>query len=199
MNHLKRYNAKEVILTDCDGVLLDWEPVFHDWMDRNGYDQENPGHYKMNHVYGIERAESAKLIREFNDSDEISKLPELRDAKEGVAQLVAQGYTFVCITSLSLNKESIQRRIDNLESVFGKGVFEDVISLDTGADKDEILSDFNYDNFWWIEDKDSNAVEGLNHGLRPILINHEHNEGFTTTGDLKRVDTWAEIVKLVTS
>jgi FMN phosphatase YigB (HAD superfamily) len=25
------------ILTDCDGVLLDWETAFHDWMVNKGY------------------------------------------------------------------------------------------------------------------------------------------------------------------
>lgn len=187
-----KYNARRVILTDCDGVLLDWEVAFHNWMERRGYSKENPGYYSMNHVYGINQKETKRLITEFNNSSAISELPTFRDARTGVATLLDAGYTFVCITSLSLDPDSRKDRIRNLNDRFGVDAFDDVICLDTGADKDEILAEFSYDNFWWIEDKWENAVEGLNHGLRPILINHDHNQGRVEPG-VFRAETWKDI------
>ena len=42
---------KKIILTDCDGVLLDWEPAFYDWMQSKGYDAKNEGIYEMEDVF----------------------------------------------------------------------------------------------------------------------------------------------------
>ena len=30
----------KVILTDCDGVLLNWEYAFHCWMDAHGFKRQ---------------------------------------------------------------------------------------------------------------------------------------------------------------
>ena len=34
----------KVILTDCDGVLLNWEYAFITWMKRHGYSEVENGH-----------------------------------------------------------------------------------------------------------------------------------------------------------
>ena len=31
---------EKIILTDCDGVLLNWEQGFHHWMIRHGYEMK---------------------------------------------------------------------------------------------------------------------------------------------------------------
>ena len=35
----------KVILTDIDGVVLDWETSFYEWMSNKGYDAKNAGVY----------------------------------------------------------------------------------------------------------------------------------------------------------
>ena len=49
--------SDKVILTDCDGVLLDWEYAFGQWMKRHNYEVVNPGNYKMDVKYGLSREE----------------------------------------------------------------------------------------------------------------------------------------------
>ena len=186
----------KVILTDCDGVLLDWEKEFHGWMKQHGYQLHNTGIYEMSQAYGIPKRECKRLIQEFNESAWMGFLPALRDARSGVARLVEAGYTFVCITSLSLDEKARLLRISNLKNIFGKNVFDDVICLDTGADKDEALAPYKGSGMWWIEDKPENANTGSALGLKSILIEHEHNKDQKFDG-VARVNTWAELVDVV--
>lgn len=184
------------IITDCDGVLLDWEKEFHGWMKQHGYRLHNTGVYEMDQAYGIPKRECKRLIQEFNESAWMGFLPALRDARSGVAKLVEAGYTFIVITSLSLDEKAKMLRISNLKNIFGKNVFNDVICLDTGADKDEALAPYKDSGMWWLEDKPENANTGSALGLKSILIEHEHNKDQKFDG-VARVNTWAELVDVV--
>lgn len=186
----------KTILTDCDGVLLDWEAAYHNWMAQHGYTLVKPGVYEMEVAYGISKKESKNLIKVFNESAWMGFLPALRDARSGVARLVEAGYEFVCITSLSLDEKARMLRISNLKNIFGKDVFVDVVCLDTGADKDEELVKYQNSGLYWIEDKTENAECGLKYGLKSILITHEHNKDCNNK-DIVRCDTWAEIVNTI--
>ena len=186
----------KTILTDCDGVLLDWETAYHGWMAQHGHTLVNPGVYEMDVAYGISRAESKQLIKVFNESAWMGFLPALRDARSGVARLVEHGYRFVCITSLSLDEKARMLRISNLKNIFGKDVFVDVVCLDTGADKDAALEPYRDSGLWWIEDKVENAECGYNLGLRTVLIAHEHNNKPFSAG-IVRVEHWSEIADLI--
>lgn len=180
----------KVILTDCDGVLLDWETAFYDWMKSIGYDVENEGVYDMARVFAMEKTSIKRLIREFNNSAWMGFLKPLRDARSGVARLAEAGYEFHCITSLSLDPNTKQLRQQNLDNVFGKGVFSELICLDTGADKDDVLSQYALSELYWLEDKIENAECGKKFGLKPILISHEHNK---EAENITRLDTWKDI------
>ena len=78
----------KIILTDCDGVCLDWEAGFTDWMNINkGYKVVESGVYDIAVMYGIEKAEGKRLIREFNNSAWMSSLHALRDSRSGIANI----------------------------------------------------------------------------------------------------------------
>ena len=190
----------KVILTDCDGVLLNWEASFTTWMAQKGYNKIDADEYDVAKSYGLSKAESKPLVRQFNESAWMGYLPALRDARSGVAKLVELGYEFVCITSLSLDENAKKARVKNLQSIFGKDVFtaENVVCLDTGADKDEALAEYAGLGLWWIEDKTENAKLGVAMGLKTILVNHGHNQDCDNT-NIKRVANWAEIVSIVTA
>lgn len=192
----KMVETGKVILTDCDGVLLDWENSFHAWMKEHGHERVVEGVYEMEIAYGIPKAVCKELVREFNESAWMCCLPALRDSRSGVAKLVEAGYTFVCITSLSLDPYAKQLRVENLEKVFGEGVFDDVVCLDTGADKDEALAPYKDTGLYWIEDKTENAVLGSDLGLNTILINHAHNSDCDDKR-ITKVDNWAQISNLI--
>ena len=106
------------------------------------------------------------------------------------------GYTFICITSLSLDENAYKLREMNLQKMFGKTAFSKLICLDTGADKDEALAPYAGTNCYWLEDKVENASAGLRFGLRPILIEHGHN--MNADVEYPIVKNWLEVYKQIT-
>ena len=194
-----KWRQDKTILVDCDGVLLDWEYAFDNWMARHDYKVCVTGNYLMDVKYGLEKPEAKRLIRMFNESATIRKLPPLRDAIHYVKLLHERhGYVFHAITSLSNDTYSQHLRTKNLRELFGNTVFEKYTYLDTGADKDEALEEYRNTGCWWVEDKPQNAVVGHNAGLNSILMDHDHNRDFEHP-EVKRVDCWQEIYQLVLS
>jgi len=168
---------KKIILTDADGVLLNWEFAFNCWMEEHGF-KTTKGYqfkYDMAERYGIPKEQVKTLIRQFNESATIGFLPALRDAVQYVTKLADEGWEFHCITSLSKNKYAKSLRQKNLDKLFGKGVFTKLICLGTGDDKDDTLAQYEGSKLWWIEDKPVNCEAGLKAGLKPILVEHGHN------------------------
>ena len=182
---------KNLVLTDIDGVMLDWEGAFHDWMEAKGFQRNGIATYDMHVAYGQKKSHVKALISEFNNSAWMCCLKPLRDAVDGVQRIADAGYRFGAITSLSLDPYAGELRKQNLNNLFGD-VFEFVTCLDTGADKDEALMPWKNSGLFWIEDKPENAKLGADLGLKSLLIRHEHNAWFDYNG-VKKVDTWAQV------
>ena len=195
-----KYKNKKLILTDADGCLLDWEWAFNVWMQEHGF-EEVPGsklNYDMSIRYGIPREQVVKLIRIFNESAAIGFLPAQRDAMYYVKKLVEKfGYQFHCITSLSLDPNAQRLREMNLKKLFGEYAFERIVCLDTGADKDEALQEYEGTGLHWIEDKWSNAECGYKYGLQPLVLEHGHNMSKYHPG-ITILKNWKEIYTHIT-
>tara|TARA_B100000963_G_scaffold7590_1_gene5985 strand:- start:335 stop:931 length:597 start_codon:yes stop_codon:yes gene_type:complete len=193
-------NKDKIILTDCDGVILDWEEGFSVWMEHHGHKKVDGYQYLYNigERYGMPSEAGNKLVKQFNESAAIGFLPPLRDAQFFVKKLHEQHqYKFICITSLSLDPYARQLRMRNLKKLFGDAFLE-VICLDTGADKDDILMEYGtkYPGNYWIEDKPENVNWGIDAGLNGILVEHGHNMDYT--GQANVVLNWEEIYNLIT-
>ena len=183
---------EKTILTDCDGVLLDWEYAFDAWMARHGYTIKVENVYDMTIKYGLEKLECKRLVRMFNESAWVRRLPPLRDAIKYVKKLHEEhGYVFHAITSLSNDQYAQHLRTKNLRELFGDTAFETYVYLDTGADKDDALAPYEGTGCVWVEDKVENVDLGQRLGLDGFLIAHEHNADYA--GTAKRVCGWKEI------
>lgn len=190
----------KIILTDCDGVLLNWEYAFCTWMEQHGYTQIANGnhYYDLSERFAIEKQEARRLVKIFNESAAIGFLPALRDAMFYVKRLHEEhGYVFHCITSLSKDENAQELRTMNIRKLFGKTAFEKFIYLDTGADKDEVLEQYRGKGYYWIEDKITNAVVGHKIGLRSLLMEHGHNMDFEHE-EIPRVTSWKEVYEIIT-
>ncbi len=190
---------KKIILTDADGVILDWEYAFDIWMQEHGFQKQEGGQlvYNIGKRYGIDMEQGKKLIKIFNESAAIGFLPALRDSMYYVKRLHEEhGYVFHCITSLSKDENAQKLRTMNLQKLFGKTAFEKFIYLDTGADKDEVLDQYRNKGYFWIEDKITNAVAGQERGLKSLLVEHGHNMDFDHP-EIPRVKNWREIYDIV--
>ena len=191
---MKKYH--KVILTDCDGVLLNWGYAFDVWMEQKGYLVKDPDAYDVGKVYGLSRTKSKELVRLFNESAAIGFLPPLRDAVEYVRKLHEEhGYVFHVITSLSKDQNAQKLRTKNLRKVFGKTAIEKFVYLDTGADKDVELGEYEGKDYVWIEDKVENAEVGATFGLESILMEHGFN---MDNKEFPLMKNWKEIYEYLT-
>jgi len=192
---------KKLIFTDVDGVLLNWEYAFNEWMEFQGHTpvDDHKDHYNIAKQYSLPSKNIGhNLIRQFNASAAIGFLPPLRDAQQYVEKLTADGYRFVVLTSLSTDKYAKELRTRNLTKLFGD-CFEEIICLATGADKDNALVKLanKYGTGYWIEDKPSNADAGTKAGFNTILIEHRHNLGYE--GDAIIAPLWADVYNIITN
>lgn len=191
----------KLIVTDCDGVLCNWEWAFELWMEEHGH-TVNPEYakaYEMDLRYSISKKESMQLIRLFNESAAIGFLPALRDAAYYVKLLHEKhGYVFDVVTSLSTNTYAQQLRKKNLFKLFGETAFRNFVFLPTNAGKHAALQPYKDTGVWWLEDKIENAVCGAELGMRSLLVAHGHNFSFEHP-EITMVKDWEEIYNIVLS
>lgn len=189
----------KIILTDVDGVLVDWEAHFTRWMAQKGV-EPIPGYehlYRMRERYGFEGEEGDRVVSQFNNSAWTRSHPPLRDAIDGVTRLAKEGYRFHAVTSLSRDEYAVQLREENLRELFGD-VFVKIDCLDTGAPKTEELYELSLEypkGTWWIEDNAKNVDDGIAVGFQGILVGHRFNQGYS--GEAIRLDTWRDIVDTI--
>lgn len=192
-------NKDKIILTDVDGVLLDWEWAAGVWMKERGLVQRKDAknYYNISHQFeNVTDADAKKYTKLFNESAAIGFLPPLRDSVYWVKRLHEEhGYRFRAITSLSTDANAIKLREMNLAKYFGPTVFESIVCLDTGGDKDEALEPYRDSGLFWIEDKVSNADLGHALGLRSVLLEHGHNMRHECPYPIAK--NWREIYDLV--
>jgi len=188
----------KIILVDCDGVLLDWFAIYQIWMRNKGYEiLEGVNNYDVAKCYGIDRSESKKLVRFFNESANMCCLPPLRDAVKYIRKIHEEkGYVFHCITSLSTDPYAVRLREQNIKKLFGETAFDQILCLDTGADKDEALLPYLDSGCIWVEDKVKNAELGDRMGLTALLMDHEYNKDCDNE-DISRVKNWKEIYEMI--
>ncbi len=201
--------SNRIILTDVDGVLLEWEHHFTKWMlQRTLFDERGARYhpyrllpdkqntYEMAERFGLTVEQIRKEIREFNRSAWMGTQRPMLESQTWVKLLAAEGWTFIPITSQTSDIPAQQLRKKRLGELFGDHVFTNYHILGTGADKDSALAEFHDTGLYWVEDKPKNAVAGLKYGLKPILIDHEYNRDFEHP-EVIRVSNWKEIHQIV--
>ena len=201
--------SNRIILTDVDGVLLEWEHHFTKWMlQRTLFDERGARYhpyrllpnkentYEMAERFGLTKSEIRKEIREFNRSAWMATQRPMLESQTWVKLLAAEGWTFIPITSQTSDIPAQQLRKRRLGELFGDHVFTNYHILGTGADKDSALAEFHNTGLYWVEDKPKNAVAGLKYGLKPILIDHPYNRDFEHP-DVIRVSNWKEIHQIL--
>ena len=191
---------KKIIVTDCDGVLLNWEYAFCVWMSQRGYNEIEGGNmeYNIGKRFGMKVSDAIKQVEIFNQSAAMAFLPALRDARYWVKRLHEEhGYDFHCITSMSLDPNAKKLRQMNLDKLFGPTAFPVLECLDTNAPKNAALEKYRDSGYYWIEDKFENAICGQNLGMNPILIEHGWNMHEVVPQGMKKVTTWKELYEHV--
>lgn len=187
----------KIILTDVDGVLLDWETAFEEYATARGYafNQNKRIVYGMDQQLGISQEEASKLIGDFNHSEEFGRIAPYRDSVEYVKRFKDEGWKFIAITTAGEHPYTWPLRRTNLNVVFGDSAIDELHVLPLHGDKGVELVKYKDSRLFWIEDKPSNAVLGYQYGLNPLLMSTTHNDSYR--GGVPRVNTWEEIYKII--
>ena len=192
--------SNRIILTDVDGVLLEWENHFTKWMISRGAKLKNEfkAEYDMQRRF-VDATEDIKLaIREFNKSAWMGTQPPMPESQTWVKLLHAEGWTFIPISSQTSDIPAQELRKRRLEELFGEYAFYNFHILETGQDKDDVLAEFHGTGLWWVEDKWTNALAGLKYGLKPLFIDHPYNREYSHP-DITRVNNWKQIHEIVSN
>ena len=191
--------SNRIILTDVDGVLLEWENHFTKWMISRGYKLKDNfvSEYNMQKRFEDHNLNIKTEIREFNKSAWMGTQPPMPESQTWVKLLHAEGWTFIPISSQTSDIPAQELRKRRLEELFGEYAFYNFHILETGQEKDDVLAEFHGTNLWWIEDKWTNALAGLKYGLKPLFVDHPYNREYSHP-DITRVNNWQDIHKIVT-
>lgn len=186
---------ENVILTDIDGVVLNWFSAFDAWMQDYGYELVDTDGYDISNAYRIPKTEGKKMVRFFNESAHMGYLTPFRDSLHYMKKIHEEkGYVFHAITSQSSNYNAQKLRIMNLQRLFGETLFDKFIILDCGADKNDALEEYRGTDCLWVEDKIENALVGQELGLDSILMEHRHNRH---CNKIPLFRNWKEIYEIV--
>jgi|AntAceMinimDraft_11_1070367.scaffolds.fasta_scaffold36923_3 FMN phosphatase YigB (HAD superfamily) len=172
---------QKIILTDCDGVLVNWNAGFIKYMAELGHVESPDGdqYYRIEDRYGVTSDVALKCITDYNHSPFIATLPAYMDSVKYVKALAEEGFRFVVITSLSSLPDARVYRMENLKNLFGD-IFLEVICIGLGEPKDSVLKSWENSGLFWIEDHIENSEAGHKLGLKSILVQHGHNSKYDT-------------------
>lgn len=183
---------EKIILTDIDGVWLDWEQGFTDYLEKYyKIKRVDTSKYTAHLRWQGDEEQLRQLTWHFNMSAWTRYLKPFRDAQTVVPKLAQEGWKFIGITSMHEDQYSHRLREQNLKDLFGD-VFEKVIVLHTGQDKGEALLPWKDSGYYWIEDKIKNVKLGVQMGLNTIMIRHEYNASYDNP-KVTKVDNWQQI------
>ena len=183
---------EKIILTDVDGVILDWAKGFDQFLEQHyKIKVKDPTQYTAHLRWEGTREQMKTLTWHFNMSAWMRYLEPLRDSVEIIKKLGQEGWKFIAITSMHTDEYSHKLREQNLQDLYGN-VWEKVICLLTGADKDQALLPWKDSGYVWVEDKFTNAVLGADMGLQSVLMKHDFNAYMDDTR-VTKVDNWQQI------
>ncbi len=175
--------SKCPVIFDCDGVLLDWELGFRNWVTCKYTDfcfiGDYPKSWDLSGWIGCSADQAQALIREFNQSEAFGRLLSMPYAARTLYEIERAGHPIYVLTSCSSDSIVRERRMVNLANRFSTEI-QRTICLDLGVPKLETLQAFHkvFGECFWIEDNYQNALAGVEAGHRSFFLHRDHNEAY---------------------
>lgn len=188
---------KKTILTDIDGVLLEFLPSLNQFLreEKNihiSLEQWQKSYWLHDHIGGTEQM-SRRVFIEFSHSRYFREIPAKKCALDVIAKLKDDGWRFIGITAAGQDNPEqdlglVKRnRLDNLEHHFGN-VFEDLFITQHNQCKSDHLK--YYEPTWWIEDSVNNAHIGHAHGHNAIIMKSMYYREEDNKENLPVAESW---------
>lgn len=180
----------KILLTDIDGVVLDWQAHFNDYLDKYYPDQElfDPTVFAQGETTG-------KIIKEFNNTAWIGFLKPWKDSIEVLTELKNLGWKIYGCTSMGTDQYANALRKKNVENLM-PDVFTQLDIIPFMQPKGNWLSQWRGSGAVWVEDKWSNAILGADMGIKTFLMKQSYNSKHDYAG-VEKVDNWRQIYNKV--
>ena len=193
---------KKTLLTDCDGVLLNWLSGIPDFLADLGMDS---GHLKarlegnqfvpIEEIFMSENMEDALArMSEYQKSEYLKKLPVMEPGCELPISRLSEEYDIVVVTSFSEDKSAHKNREDNLKLHYGDAI-SDLICLPFSANKTEALRELatSTNAKIWIDDQIKHVHHGINAGIEESYQYTWNMSCGRNTGEVRELDSWHKV------
>jgi beta-phosphoglucomutase-like phosphatase (HAD superfamily) len=186
------------IITDSDGVLLNWNDAFTAHMYKKGYSMAAgyEHEYKPGKRFGLSYDVEMEIVKDFNESFQIGELEPIPGAVEFIQKLnQLHGFRFTVVTSVGDHPATHEYRMLNLKNHFGD-VFDELKCLPLESYKLDELSRWKNSGLFWIEDSARQAIAGTEAGLNTLLISTPSNIDQPAVG-FQRARDWEHIYEII--
>ena len=181
----------KILLTDIDGVVLDWQQHFNDYLDKY-----YPGQELFDPTVFAQGEETGKIIKEFNNTAWIGFLKPWKDSVQVLTEFKNAGWHIFGCTSMGTDPYANALRKKNIENLM-PDVFARVDIIPFMEPKGHWLSQWRGSGAVWVEDKWSNAILGADMGIKTFLMKQSYNSKHDYQG-VEKVDNWRQIYNKVT-
>ncbi len=192
---------KKTLVTDCDGVLLQWLTHVPDFVEDLGLDASHLKDCLKGNQFipffdlfaATNEKEAFERLEAYQTSEYLKKLPVIENGSEKVISDLSKEYEIIVVTSFSENPIAQKNRAENLELRFGNSI-SDLICLPQSADKTEVLKDLakSRDVKIWLDDQIKHVHHGINAGIDSYQYTHGMECG-RNTGEVKEIDSWKKV------
>lgn len=192
---------KKTLVTDCDGVLLQWLTHVPDFVEELGLDTSHLRDCMKGNQFipffdlfaAKNEKEAFERLEAYQESDYLKRLPIMEDGAEKAISNLSKEYEIIVVTSFSENPKAQRNRAENLELRYGNAI-SDLICLPQAADKTEVLKDLakSRDVKIWLDDQIKHVHHGINAGIDSYQYTHGMDCG-RNTGEVKEIDSWKKV------
>jgi len=183
---------RKILLTDIDGVVLDWQKHFNKYLDHY-----YPGEELFDPTVFAQGERTGKIIKEFNNSAWIGFLEPWKDSVEVLTELNHMGWKIYGCTSMGTDQYANALRKKNIETLM-PDVFAQLEIIPFMQPKGNWLAPWKGSGAVWVEDKWSNAIIGADMGIKTFLMKQSYNSKQDYQG-VEKVDNWRQIYNKVIS
>lgn len=163
-----------ILLSDVDGVAIDWLQGYINFNAEHGHYalHNQPSDFAMRDIFPT-LEKPWERIMEYQNSHHYTNLKAYDDTKQAYSKIHELGAKIIFISSCGTTDFIKKARIDTLNREL-EGKFDDIIMLEIGASKLDVLKKFP--SSVWIEDQMKFAIEGAIAGHRSFLRNMPYNK-----------------------
>ena len=183
---------RKILLTDIDGVVLDWQKHFNKYLDHY-----YPGEELFDPTVFAQGERTGKIIKEFNNSAWIGFLEPWKDSVEVLTELNHMGWKIYGCTSMGTDQYANALRKKNIETLM-PDVFAQLEIIPFMQPKGNWLAPWKGSGAVWVEDKWSNAIICADMGIKTFLMKQSYNSKQDYQG-VEKVDNWRQIYNKVIS